>query len=184
MAVPSGRPRPARCGGPAKPAGSPRHPYGVNRPVQMLLRILATIWALPTTLVGLLLLGLAVVTGGRASLVDGVLEAHGGWVRWALARMPVGRGGGATMTLGHVVLGTSQAALAVTRAHERAHVSQCERWGPFFLPAYAIASLFALMRGADPYRDNRFEREAFAVANPADEDAARLASRGGRSRST
>ena len=66
------------------------------------------IWALPTTFFGLLLLGLAVASGGRAARVHGVLEAHGGWVRWALRR------------------------------------------------------------NADPYRDNRFEREAFAVANPAD----------------
>ena len=72
------------------------------------------------------------------------------------------------MTLGHVVLGTTPTALALTRAHERVHVSQCERWGPLFLPAYAMASLWALLRNADPYRDNRFEREAFAVANPAD----------------
>ncbi|MGH7729619.1 MAG: hypothetical protein ACRENJ_00010, partial [Candidatus Eiseniibacteriota bacterium] len=63
-------------------------------------------------------------------------------------------------------LGTSAAALAATRAHERAHVAQCERWGPLFLPAYAIASLVALARGADAYRDNWFEREAYAVANP------------------
>ena len=45
------------------------------------------------------------------------------------------------MTLGHVVLGRSAAALAETRAHERVHVTQCERWGPFFVPAYAASSL-------------------------------------------
>jgi hypothetical protein len=149
----------------------------VNRPFHAALRVIAILWALPTTLIGALLLGLAVVTGGRACLVDGVLEAHGGWVGRALMRMPVARGGGAAMTLGHVVLGTSQSALDGTRAHEREHVSQCERWGPLFLPTYAVASLCALVSGGDPYRDNRFERAAFATANPADERA-RLAARG------
>lgn len=144
----------------------------------MVPRVFAALWALPTTLVGLLLLAIAVMTGGRAALVDGVLEAHGGWLRWALGRMPLGRGGIAAITLGHVVLGISPAALVATRAHERQHVSQCERWGPLFLPAYAIASLWALTHGAHPYRDNWFEREAFAAESRADEDAARLASRG------
>jgi hypothetical protein len=82
--------------------------------------------------------------------------------------MPTGHGGVAALTLGHVVLGMSRAALAHTRAHERVHVAQVERWGPFFLPAYALASLWALLRGRNPYRDNPFEREAFAVAEPED----------------
>ena len=38
---------------------------------------------------------------------------------------------------------------------------QYERWGPFFLPAYLLSSLVALLLGRDPYLDNRFEREAF-----------------------
>ncbi|MDO8964417.1 MAG: hypothetical protein Q7W30_08015 [Coriobacteriia bacterium] len=46
--------------------------------------------------------------------------------------------------------------------HEHVHVRQYERWGPFFLPAYAISSLVQLARGGDPYRDNRFERQAYA----------------------
>jgi hypothetical protein len=124
------------------------------------------IWALPTTLVGALLLAVAVATGGRAALVNGVFEAHGGWIRRALGWLLRDRGGVAAVTLGHVVLGASRSALAVTRAHERVHVAQCERWGPFFLPAYAIASLRALLRGGDPYRDNAFEREAFSIADP------------------
>ena len=139
--------------------------------MRFVLRILAVAWASPTTLVGALALGLAVVTGGRVALVKGVLEAHGGWIRPLLARFPVGPGGVAALTLGHVVLGASPAALTATRTHERVHVAQCERWGPLFLPAYAMASLWALLRGRHPYRDNPFEREAFAVetrpeANP------------------
>lgn len=141
----------------------------MHRSIRIPLRALAVIWALPTTLVGALAAGVAVATGGRAALVDGVLEAHGGWIRWALGRLLEGRGV-AAITLGHVVLGASAAALADTRAHERVHVAQCERWGPLFLPAYALASLWARLRGRDPYRGNPFEREAFAVEVPGDGD--------------
>ena len=68
------------------------------------------------------------------------------------------------MTLGHVVLGRDREALEWSRAHERVHVRQCERWGPFFLPAYGVASLIAMSRGERAYRDNAFEREAYDVA--------------------
>lgn len=53
-------------------------------------------------------------------------------------------------------------ALFLTRAHERIHVRQYERWGPFFIPAYFLAGLVAILRGGHGYRDNRFERQAFA----------------------
>lgn len=141
----------------------------MNLALRLVVRALVVVWASPTTLVGALALGLAVVTGGRAALVQGVLEAHGGWLRWMLERLRPG-GGVAAVTLGHVVLGVSAPALAATRAHERVHVAQCERWGPLFLPAYALASLSALLRGRDPYRDNAFEREAFAAETRPDAD--------------
>ena len=38
---------------------------------------------------------------------------------------------------------------------------QWERWGPAFPFAYLAASLWALLRGRDPYLGNRFEREAW-----------------------
>ena len=65
------------------------------------------------------------------------------------------------MTLGHVVLGRSAAALDVCREHEMVHVRQYERWGPVFIPAYLLCSLVLLMRGRDAYRENPFEREAY-----------------------
>jgi hypothetical protein len=115
--------------------------------------------------------------------VDARARARCARSRWRLAplileRFPVGRGGVAAVTLGHVVLGASVTALAETRAHERVHVAQCERWGPFFLPAYALASLWARLRGRDAYRDNPFEREAFAVETYEDGDSAPLAASG------
>jgi hypothetical protein len=65
------------------------------------------------------------------------------------------------MTLGHIVVGLNTQALELTRSHERIHVRQCERWGPFFIPAYVAASIVQWIRGRRGYRDNPFEREAY-----------------------
>ena len=118
------------------------------------------LWALPVTLVGLVLVVLGVLTGGRVAIVSGVIEGHGGVIRRALARLPVGRGGAGALTLGHVVLGTDARALEVSRPHERIHVAQYERLGLAFPFAYAASSILALLRGKNPYRGNRFEKEA------------------------
>lgn len=128
----------------------------------MLTRLFRYLWALPTTSVGLLFLPLAYLSGGRAQAVDGVLEIHGGLVRFFLERCTLLKGGAAAMTLGHVVLGIDPAQLRRTRSHERVHVAQCERWGPLFIPAYLGASAWIWMRGGSAYRDNPFEREAYA----------------------
>jgi hypothetical protein len=66
------------------------------------------------------------------------------------------------MTLGHVVLGRDLEALEVTREHERVHVRQFERWGPFMGVAYVACSAVLWCQGRDFYRDNPFEREAYA----------------------
>jgi len=103
---------------------------------------------------------LACASGGEVRRVSGVLEAHGGALPRLLSLLPIGARSGTAVTLGHVVLASCAATLDATRAHERVHVKQYERWGPAFLPAYALASLIALTRGRDAYLDNRFEREA------------------------
>jgi hypothetical protein len=127
-------------------------------------RSIVYLWTLPTTLVGLWLLPLALLTGGGAKLVDGVLEIHGGLVSFLLRRCTLLKGGASAMTFGHVVLGRDQLLLDLTRAHERVHVRQAERWGPLFIPAYLMGSLIALMRGRRAYLDNPFEREAYDLA--------------------
>ena len=132
-----------------------------RRKLLTVLRLLRYLWAFPTTLVGLLFVPLALVSGGRGKVVNGVLELHGGLVSFFLRRCTLLRGGASAMTLGHVVLGRDEELLELTRPHERVHVRQCERWGPFFLPAYGIASVVALLRGGNVYRDNAFEREAY-----------------------
>jgi len=123
-------------------------------------RLLRYLWSSPTTLLGLFFLHPTLLTGGRARVVDGVLEIHGGVARLFLEKCTLLKGGASAMTLGHVVLGRDETSLHRTRAHERIHVRQCEQWGPFFLPAYGIASALALLRGQNPYLDNRFEIEA------------------------
>ncbi len=121
---------------------------------------LGALWASPNTVLGLVAAGIARATGGDVRRVAGVVEASGGAVAWALRRLT--RYGVAAMTLGHVVVGQDRAALDATRRHERVHVRQYARWGPFFLPLYALSSLVALARGRDAYRSNAFEAEAFA----------------------
>lgn len=126
-------------------------------------------WASPNTLIGLLAWPLVLFGGGTARVVDGVLELQGPWIRWILIHLPfVGPAGAAAMTLGHVVIGCSAGELNRTRAHERVHVRQYERWGPLFLPAYVAFSVAAQLRGEDPYMGNRFEREAYSTADVVD----------------
>lgn len=129
------------------------------------MRLLRYVWALPVTGLGLLVAPLAWLGGGRWQVVGGVLEVYGGGVRWLLRHAVPLPGGALAMTLGHVVLGCDAACLERTRAHERVHVRQAERWGAFFIPAYLGASLWAWLRGRHPYLDNPFEREAFACGS-------------------
>jgi hypothetical protein len=124
------------------------------------LRFARYVWAAPATALGLAFVPLAWVSGGRAGVVRGVVEVHGGLAAAFLRRPPLIRSA-AAMTLGHVVLGQDQDCLDCSRDHEHVHVRQYERWGPFFLPAYLGASLVLWLRGGDPYFDNPFEREAY-----------------------
>jgi hypothetical protein len=129
-----------------------------------LFRSLAYLWAMPNTLVGLTLTLLALLSGGRTRLHQGVLETHGGIVRFLLRRCTPLPGGAAAITFGHCVLAVDRDTLDWTRRHERVHVRQAERWGPLFIPAYLLASLWATLRRRHFYRDNAFEREAYGTA--------------------
>ena len=115
-------------------------------------------WALPNTLLGACFVLPALVSGGGVRFERGALEIHGGFARWFLRK--IARGASA-MTLGHVILGQNRACLDFTRNHEHVHVGQYMRWGPFFLPAYALSSFLCWCRGENPYFDNRFEKPAF-----------------------
>lgn len=119
----------------------------------------AILWASPWTLLGMGVGLLGLLTRGRCRRRHGgVVEFHGGAVSWLLEHLP---NGPMAMTLGHTVLGRSEAALDIAYEHELVHVRQYERWGPLFGPAYLLCSLWIWLRGGDAYRDNPFERQAF-----------------------
>jgi hypothetical protein len=100
--------------------------------------------------------------GGRLRFVRGVAEFSGGLLGVVAGSVPRSIRFSA-MTLGHVILGISEAELAAARDHEHVHVRQYQRWGPLFLFAYAGSSLWQFMNGRRAYRDNFFERQAYKI---------------------
>lgn len=120
------------------------------------------LWAGPGTVLGLAVLLLA-SRRAQVAVVDGVIEAHSPAINWGLTHLTVLARGASALTLGHVVLACDAVALRLTRAHERVHVRQYERWGPLFLPAYFAASFWAAASGKHFYLDNWFEQEAWAT---------------------
>lgn len=131
--------------------------------VKRSLLILRYLWPSPYTALGLLLGALGLLLGGHWRRHLGVMEFFGGRLGAVLARLPQPLAFSA-MTLGHVILALDRSALAQLRRHEHIHVRQYERWGPFFLPAYFLSSFLQLLRGRNPYRENHFERQAYALA--------------------
>ena len=124
-------------------------------------RILRYAWASPNTLLGLVAGVVVLAFGGRARVVRGCLEVGGGRLGELACRAPDPVRFSA-ITLGHVILGTGEADLDAVRGHEHVHVAQCEAWGPLFLPAYLASSAWQLVRRRNVYRDNHFERQAYA----------------------
>lgn len=127
-----------------------------------LIEVLKFVWAFPTSSLGYILGILGLLTGGKALQHGAVIEFHGGFVKWFMNRFP--NKNVLAMTLGYVIIGKEPEGLEAARDHEMVHVKQNGIWGPFFLPAYGIASIVAWWRGLNPYRDNMFEREAYSLA--------------------
>ena len=127
-----------------------------------LLKYLRYIWPLPITLFGLILAGIVKASGGHCARHGNALEASSGAASRLLWLMnPCGNI--EAITLGHVILARSTDTAARLRTHEHTHVRQYERWGVIFPFAYLASSAIAVIKGGDAYRDNVFEREAFAV---------------------
>ena len=124
---------------------------------------LGYVWAAPCTTIGLALGLTSLLFGASVRFHSGVLEFAGGYLGTRVARLPPPFAFSA-ITFGHVVLGVDHVILAAVRSHEHVHVRQYERWGPLFIPAYLLSSFAQLLRGRRPYRDNYFEREAYAKA--------------------
>jgi hypothetical protein len=128
--------------------------------MQRLLTALVILWASPYSLAGLTLGMLGLCTGGSARRCGRIVEFHGGAVTWFVRHLP---GGEYTLafTLGHTVLGQTDASLDIAREHEMVHVRQFERWGVLMGPAYLLCMAALWLVGRRPYWDNPFEREAY-----------------------
>ncbi len=116
-------------------------------------------WVFPVSCIGILLLPFVILSGGAVVVAAGVIEAEGAITSFLLSRLHID-----AIAIGHVVFGRNRDSLIRCRSHERVHVRQYERWGPLFPFLYLLSSAAALVRGLDPYRDNRFEQEAFRAS--------------------
>lgn len=117
------------------------------------------LWALPCSLIGFAATLALLSMGGRARWARGALEvtyrerlAHCGPRARALPFRAI--------VFGHVILSVSAEELLRLGPHERVHVAQYGRWGPVFLLAYPLSSLWQWLRRRHPYRDNAFEVQA------------------------
>ena len=116
-------------------------------------------WVLPVSCIGIVLLPFVILSGGAVVIASGVIEAEGAIASFLLSRLHID-----AIAIGHVIFGRNRDSLIRCRTHERVHVWQYERWGLLFPVLYLLSSATALVRGLDPYRDNRFEQEAFKVS--------------------
>ena len=128
-----------------------------------LLTLVKILWTSPNTLIGIAIGCFGLVFGGRVRIRGQAIEFYGGGVKWLIHQLPHGQFTLA-FTLGHVILGQTDASLDIARKHEAVHIAQYERWGPLMLPAYLVGSIYAWSTGKRFYRDNPFEREAYDVS--------------------
>jgi hypothetical protein len=121
--------------------------------------LLAYVWPMPCTILGLLIAAIPFTGTRHVFIYRGTIAIVGPGIGRLLARAPI-TGGAAAITFGHTILAQSREAFLLTFEHELVHVRQYQWWGPFFLPAYGINSLWHWSRGDDAYLDNDFERQA------------------------
>ncbi len=112
------------------------------------------IWNSPNSLLGCL-----GAVGGtwKRNRREGVWEVAGGWLIGLLSR----RCWASAITLGDVILYADAALIPLLHDHEMVHVQQGRAWGPFFLPAYVLESLYQWIKTGDGYHNNRFEVAAY-----------------------
>ena len=123
-------------------------------------KIILGLRTFPNTLLGLLFISLAIK--GTMKIIDGALEIESPSIEKLFHHLADSKKPIIALTLGHVVIGCNKQALIESRRHERMHVTQYERWGIFFIPAFFIASSWAKLCGRHPYTDNIFEKKANA----------------------
>ena len=114
--------------------------------MKLLRNIAVVLWASPYTSLGLLIGCIGLLFGSQVRKVGRAIEFYDGGVKWFIHQLPNGEFTFA-MTLGHVILGQTDASLEIARKHESVHISQYEKWGPFMLPAYYFISFYIWLRG-------------------------------------
>jgi len=133
------------------------HPW-ITRPLRWAGVVLSLFWALPLTLAGLAIALPIFVWHGHVQFIHGRSFAF--LVRGPLADILLGHhpfGAMTAMALGHIVISENQGLSMRVLAHELEHVRQAERWGIIFPLAYLASSVWAALRGRDPYWHNHFE---------------------------
>lgn len=127
-------------------------------------RVWSLLWALPCSIVGMVLATLPLLAGGQARWSAGALEVTYRESEAAcgrLARELAFRG----IVFGHVILAVTRDELLRIGPHERIHVQQYERWGALFFFAYGASSLWQLLQGRSAYWDNHFEVQARTLSS-------------------
>lgn len=127
-----------------------------------LVLLLGIVWALPLTMVGLLLALPVMIWRGQVDLVHSTrapaLLFSGPLADYLLERHPFGAM--CAMAIGHVVIAERSSLTRRILTHELAHVRQAACWGILFPVVYLAASAWALLRGEDAYWNNVFEISA------------------------
>jgi hypothetical protein len=128
------------------------------------------LWALPLTLLGLIVFAGARVAGcGRIQCITSqhgwVFAAVGGSLARLLQSHPLGSM--AAVAIGCCVYAVDAKALAQHLPHELVHVRQAQCWGLLFPLAYLGNSVWHWCCGRCPYADNFFEKQANRLANEA-----------------
>lgn len=127
--------------------------------MKQLSQFLLYFWPLPNTLLGLALGSLPFLGKREFILRRGTIGVCGPGMKRLLTLAPVS-GGAIAITFGHVILAADKSSFDATFEHEWIHVKQYLWWGPFFIPAYLMNSIWHWLRGNDIYIDNDFEKQA------------------------
>jgi hypothetical protein len=136
----------------------PRHKKLLPRLLQRTSTLLGILWALPLTLVGILLTVPVLFIYGRIYLVKEptpALVVRGPVADYLLAHHPFGVM--SAMAIGHVVIADRRSLTKQILTHELAHVRQASRWGIVFPFAYIASSIWVALHGHDAYWNNIFE---------------------------
>ncbi|MFN7291828.1 MAG: hypothetical protein ACK5T6_14660 [Pirellula sp.] len=128
--------------------------------IRTLMFVPCYLWVAPWTILGLLVGLICKPHGVEFAKQRGTLGIFGPGVASLLRKVPIA-GGAKAMTLGHCILAVDRESWRETFSHEWIHVKQYQWFGPLFVPAYFIESAWQWVRGRDPYRDNRFEKQAY-----------------------